>query len=182
MTDQEVKKLKRVELLEMLIEQSEENERLKAQIAQLEGQLAERRIAMEQAGSIAEASMSLSGVFRTAQDAADRYLESVRQQNAEAEAKSAAMLRDTEARCNAIRAEIRAKCEKLIADSRAACKEEERRTKERCDAMLADAKKQMQEWESQRAAAVPEPSPESIPKPESEPEETEKRSWWFGRK
>jgi hypothetical protein len=39
--------------------------------------LGERRTKIENAGSIAEAAISLSGVFEAAQDAADRYLQDV---------------------------------------------------------------------------------------------------------
>jgi hypothetical protein len=44
-----------------------------------EEQLASRRIEVENAGSIAEASLRLNGVFQAAQEAADQYLENVRQ-------------------------------------------------------------------------------------------------------
>ena len=78
MTERELRRLSRADLLELLIEQVKENERLTVCLAEKEARLADRRIQLEQAGSIAEAALKLSGVFEAAQEAADRYLESIR--------------------------------------------------------------------------------------------------------
>ena len=85
MTKNDAKKLRRGDLLELLIEQTEENQRLMNKISQLEIKLSERVIVMEQAGSIADAALGLTEVFSQAQDSADRYLESIRRKQAEAE-------------------------------------------------------------------------------------------------
>ncbi len=85
MTDRELRRLSRSELLEMLIAQIEENEKQKAQLTEMEERLESREIAISQAGSIAEAALALSGVFEAAQDAAARYLENVRRLNSEQE-------------------------------------------------------------------------------------------------
>lgn len=76
--EKELKKLSRSDLLEMLIEQSKEVDRLKAELEQANAALENRRIAIENAGSIAEASLKLSGIFEAAQQAADLYLENVK--------------------------------------------------------------------------------------------------------
>ena len=78
MTDKELRKLKRVELLEMLIEQSKENEELKRQLKEAEEKLESREIMLRQSGSIAEAALKLNGVFEAAQKAAEQYLENVK--------------------------------------------------------------------------------------------------------
>ena len=85
MTKNDAKRLRRGDLLELLIEQTEENQRLMNKISQLETKLSERVIVMEQAGSIADAALGLTEVFSQAQDSADRYLVSIRQKQAEAE-------------------------------------------------------------------------------------------------
>lgn len=87
MTDQELKKLRRSDLLELLIAQEKENERLRSQVEQLEKRLADRAIDLEQAGSIAEAALRLNGVFQAAQAAADQYLENIRRLSEEPEEK-----------------------------------------------------------------------------------------------
>ena len=79
MTDKELHKLKRSELLEIMIEQGKEIERLQNCLSEAEEKLHDRRIVMEKAGSIAEAALQLNQIFETAQRAADQYLESVRQ-------------------------------------------------------------------------------------------------------
>lgn len=79
MTDKELHKLKRSELLEIMIEQGKEIERLQKCLSEAEDKLHDRRIVMENAGSIAEAALQLNQIFEAAQQAADQYLESVRQ-------------------------------------------------------------------------------------------------------
>ena len=85
MSDKEIRKLRRIDLLELLIEECKENKRLKRESEQLKQelqkakkQLQSKRIAIKEAGSIAEASLRLSGVFEAAQDAANVYLANVK--------------------------------------------------------------------------------------------------------
>lgn len=78
MTEREMKKLSRVDLLELLLEERRENERLRVKLEEANARLADRTIQLEQAGSIAEAALQLNGVFQAAEAAAAQYLESVR--------------------------------------------------------------------------------------------------------
>ena len=78
MTDKELRKLKRTDLLELLIEQSKEVESLKKRIEELEAELADRRLMIRESGSIAEAALKLNGVFEAAEAAAQEYLENIR--------------------------------------------------------------------------------------------------------
>lgn len=78
MTSKELKHLRRSELLEMLIAQMEENEKQGKLLEGAENALRSRQIDIENAGSIAEASLQLNGVFEAAQSAAEQYLENVR--------------------------------------------------------------------------------------------------------
>ena len=64
--------------LEMLIAQTEENRQLKIRLERAEAQLRDRRIAVEKAGSLAEAALQLNRVFEAADKAAQQYLENVR--------------------------------------------------------------------------------------------------------
>lgn len=81
MTDKELKRLSRSELLEMLIVQVKENENLRKQLEEAEAQLEDRSIILEESGTMAEAAMRLSGVFQAADEAAQQYLQSVREQS-----------------------------------------------------------------------------------------------------
>lgn len=71
-------KLKRSELLEIILAQSEEIERLRAELAQRDAALESKRIAIAESGSIAEASLKLTSVFEEAQKAADLYLSNLK--------------------------------------------------------------------------------------------------------
>lgn len=78
MTDRELRRLSRGELLEMLIEQTEENRQLKIRLEQAEAQLRDRRIEIQKAGTLAEAALRLNRVFEDADRAAQQYLENLR--------------------------------------------------------------------------------------------------------
>jgi len=78
MTDKELKKLSRKELLEMLVINTRRIEALEAKVKELQGKLNSRNITVERAGSLAEAALQLSGVFESAQKAAELYLENLK--------------------------------------------------------------------------------------------------------
>lgn len=68
-----IKKLRRSDLIEILISQAEEIEYLKEK-------LEEKNIILEESGSIAMAALRLNNIFEDAQKAADQYVESVKYQ------------------------------------------------------------------------------------------------------
>lgn len=74
MERKELRRMRKFELLELLLEQEREIQSLETENAALKAQLDIQQIKIEQAGSIAEAALSLSGVFEAAQNAADLYL------------------------------------------------------------------------------------------------------------
>ena len=88
MKEKDLRRLKRVELLDMLIEQGrlveaqeEEIRKLKEQCEELTRRLEDRRIDLEKTGSIAEASLRIAKVFMAAEDAAKIYLENLRERS-----------------------------------------------------------------------------------------------------
>lgn len=78
MTDKELKKLSRAELLEMLLEQTRRVETLQKELEQKNAMLEDRRLKEEEAGSIAHAALALNKVFEAAQAAADQYLYNIK--------------------------------------------------------------------------------------------------------
>ena len=82
MTEKELRKLGRAELLELLLEQAREFEALEQRLNAAEAALQSRQLQLETCGSIAEASLKLNGVFEAAQKAADKGQEQY-QQNVE---------------------------------------------------------------------------------------------------
>lgn len=99
MTNQDLKKLNRRQLLELLILQTERGDKLEARVEELERELQEKKLQMTEAGSIAEASLRLSGTFEAAQAAADQYLESVQQLKEETAKRCKEMLEATRRHC-----------------------------------------------------------------------------------
>lgn len=82
MKDRQLRRLTKIELLELLKAQKEENEDLREENEELKAKLAEREILKEKAGSIAEAALQINEVFEAAQRAADQYLENVKRMTA----------------------------------------------------------------------------------------------------
>lgn len=78
LTDQELRKLSRKDLLELLVSQGRERDALQAELEQVKAALKNRQLRIEHAGSIAEAALALNGVFEAAQAAAEQYLENIR--------------------------------------------------------------------------------------------------------
>ena len=76
--EKDIRKLKKVELLELMVSQSKEIDRLKDENIALRTQLESRQLQISQAGSIAEAAMQIYRVAENAQKAADLYLENVK--------------------------------------------------------------------------------------------------------
>lgn len=83
MTDKELKKLGRSDLLEILVGQSQEIDSLKEELSNLRAEIEKREITIKSAGSIAEASLKINGVFEAAQRAAQQYVDNVRRLDSE---------------------------------------------------------------------------------------------------
>ena len=98
MTDKELRKLTRTELLELLLIQSREIDRLNEELNQLRERIQQREIAIANSGSIAEAALVLNGVFEAAQAAADQYPENIKHPISDTQAQCAQMLDSTKER------------------------------------------------------------------------------------
>ena len=73
-----LRKMSRLQLLELLALQEKELTALRAELAEKNALLEDRRLVVQEAGSIAEAALRLNGVFEAAQRAAEQYLISVK--------------------------------------------------------------------------------------------------------
>ena len=78
MTDKELRRLSRGELLEILFVQQKEIEELQTELEQVRQQLADRQLRLSEAGDLASASVAITKLFEEAQRAADIYLENVK--------------------------------------------------------------------------------------------------------
>lgn len=130
LTEKELRRLKRTELLELLVEQGRVVERLQKEVAELRAEAENRQIGIENAGSIAEASLSLTKIFDEAQDAAKIYLENIERRSGEQD------------RINARREEeSKKKAEQLLMSTAKKCREMEAATAQKCRQMLEAAAK-----------------------------------------
>ena len=113
MTDKELRKLSRAELIDILLELRTQNEALAAQNQKLSEQLESRQLQITEAGSIAEAALRVNGVFEAAQAAADQYVLCAKESLAVAER----TLADAKRQADTILQEATAQAQKLIADA-----------------------------------------------------------------
>lgn len=115
MTDKELRKLSRAELIDILFELRTQNETLTAENQKLTAQLESRQLQITEAGSIAEAALRLNGVFEAAQAAADQYVLCAKDSLAIAERK----LAEAKRQADTIVQEAEMQAQKLIADANA---------------------------------------------------------------
>lgn len=73
-----LKKMSKKDLLELLVIQSKKIDELQKELDQTRELLESRQILIEEAGSIAEASLKLNNIFESAQKAADQYLDNIK--------------------------------------------------------------------------------------------------------
>ena len=85
MTEKELRKLNRAELLEMLIAQGKKLSRVEEDLSAARKELERRSVAITTSGTLAEAALKLSGIFEAADQAAAQYLDSLREQESNAE-------------------------------------------------------------------------------------------------
>lgn len=106
MTERELRRLNRTDLLELLIAQRRENEQLRCILDQTQAQLADRTIQINKAGSIAEASLQLSGIFNAAQDSCQYYLDNIK------------LLSERQNLvCQQMEQETKEKCDRMVAEA-----------------------------------------------------------------
>lgn len=129
MTKKELRRLSRADLLEMLIDQSIELEALRTRCEAAETALNNRELCLNNAGSIAEAALGLSGVFTAAEAAAQQYLEEL--QN---------LVRRQQEQTEPLLEQARQDADKLLEEARHRCEEMEREAKISCAEMTARAK------------------------------------------
>ena len=137
LTEKELRKLRRTELLELLVEQGRIVERLQKEVTALRQEAEERRINIDKAGSIAEASLSLTKIFEDAEEASKIYLENIERLSQDQDRVIAA--RDEESK---------KKAEQLLMSTAKKCREMEAATAQKCRQMLNAAAKKAGEGRS----------------------------------
>ena len=111
-------RLSRAGLLEMLIAQGEWLRDVKERLKSAEAILASRVIEINTAGSIAEASLRLNGVFEAAQAACEQYMENIRLLNERSQLVCRQMEKESREQADRLLEETRRKCAQMETDVR----------------------------------------------------------------
>ncbi len=153
MTDKELRKLTRGDLMQLLLDQGRELDRLRQELAKTEAALRDKTLRIEQAGSIAEAALQLSGVFEAAQAACQQYTDNIRALSGQQEARCARMEAEAQAEADRILAEARAEAGRVQAETETRRAEAETQraqaeaeTRTLCEQMLAQARTESQAY------------------------------------
>lgn len=92
MVSKELKKLSRRELVDIIYQMKKNEQQLQEEVAALQEALQDKRIRIEEAGSVADAALSISDVLGAAQKTADLYLHEIACMKADTEKECARML------------------------------------------------------------------------------------------
>ena len=109
MTDKEFKRLSRAQLIEIIYQLQLELDKVNEEKQALERELADKRLRLSNAGNIAEAALEINDCFRSAQNAAEQYLNEIK-----------AIREETEAQRQRILAQAHSEAEAIIAGAKKA--------------------------------------------------------------
>ena len=118
MTDKELRKLRRDDLLQILIDQQRQNDELKTALEEARRALEDRRIKLNESGSVAEAALRLNGVFEAAQSAADQYAAQMREEADELRARAQADMDKARITADDIVHSARGEAERILREAR----------------------------------------------------------------
>lgn len=99
MDEHELSKLSRRDLLELLLAEEKELQAVRKELAEANIALQNRKIQIEQSGTLVEACLQVNGFFDAAEKAARQYLENIRMQ-----------VEETNARCSELEEKTIRKC------------------------------------------------------------------------
>ena len=117
MTDREFKRLTRAQLMDIIYQLQLQVDALEGEKLQLQKALDDKRLRMDNAGNIAEAALEISECFRSAQDAADQYLDEIRQLREETQQQKEQILEEARQQQEKILEEARAEAAESLADA-----------------------------------------------------------------
>ena len=109
MTDKEFKRLSRHQLIDIIYQFQLQIDTLTEQNQALEQELADKRLRLSNAGNIADAALEMNDCLRSAQKAAEQYLNEIKAIREETEAQRQRILSQAQAEAEAILADARNK-------------------------------------------------------------------------
>ena len=107
MTDKEFKRLSRAQLIDIIYQLQLQIDKLNEEKQELENELKDKRLRLSNAGNIADAALEINNCFRSAQNAAEQYLNEIK-----------AIREETEAERQRVLSQARAEAEAIIAGAK----------------------------------------------------------------
>ena len=86
MTDKEFKRLSRAQLIDIIYQLQLQLDKVNEEKQALESELRDKQLRLQSAGNIAEAALEINDCFRSAQNAAEQYLNEIKAMREETEA------------------------------------------------------------------------------------------------
>ena len=154
MTDKELRKLRRDDLLQILIDQQKQIDALKAELQLSKEALNNRDMAIQESGTLAEAALKMNGVFDAAQSAADEYVAQMRKKADE----------------------MAAEAEKKAEEARKQAENMVRNARSEAEHILSQARSEASDLARQAQAAASPPPPASAGEADGD-EEGKRRRW-----
>ena len=102
MSDKEFKRLSRAQLIEIIYQLQLQIDKLNEEKQALENELEDKRLRLQSAGNIAEAALEINDCFRSAQNAAEQYLNEIKAIREETEAERQRILAQAQVEAAAI--------------------------------------------------------------------------------
>ena len=96
MTDKEVKRLNKAQLIDIIYQLQLRMDELTEKNRELEAALEDKRLRMRDAGDIAHAALEMNACFQSAQTAAEQYLSEIRAMHAEMETERQRLLAEAQ--------------------------------------------------------------------------------------
>ena len=119
MTDKEFKRLNRAQLIDIIYQFQLKIDTLTEQKKELERELADKRLRLNNAGNIADAALEINDCFRSAQNAAEQYLNEIKAIREETEAQRHRILSETQEQRERILSETQEERQRIIAEAQA---------------------------------------------------------------
>lgn len=157
----ELKKLGRKELLEIILEQTKRIEELEQSLSALEKQLESKKISLNEAGTLADAALKLSNIFKNADEAIEIYKLNVEESIKKEERKFKKECREIKAK---LISDTEAKLLKKAETTAKKCEKKEKETEEICQKREKEAEKHLKEIENQIKKLEKKPTITTSPK------------------
>lgn len=102
MTDKEFKRLSRAQLIEIIYKLQLELDKVNEEKQELASELADKRLRLSKSGNIADAALEINDCFRSAQNAAEQYLNEIKAIREETEAERQKIIKEARAEAGTI--------------------------------------------------------------------------------